>query len=737
MLLADGTPAPFASVICRSANRQTVTDESGEFSFRDLPEGRHFLAYQMLGQRSKEDSIAVESGRTVFVSGNLDVSASELGEVVITGQSEPMTLKNSVYQVRTISSEKIRMRGASNLQTILNTELGIRLSNDRTLGTTDIELLGMSGQRVKVLLDGIPMPDRGEIRESIGQIDINTIERIEIVEGPMSVIYGTDALAGVLNIITKKGSGSRSLHVSARVQEETAGSEYSPFRGGGVHNESLSVTFRHKPWEVSAGLSRNNFGGWMGSNTGRARAWMPKEQLLANASLGYRTDKVTLWYRFNGTDEDLLSLGDVVPAGTTQDPYEMVTDKKYTTWRLFHQVQGDFRTSDKFSLNVAGSYTDYTRKTLTTNTNLYTGKTTLSLADGSQDRSTFTTSFGRATANYKLNDAMQLIAGADYNGNNAAGARIEGTPGIVDLAAFVTPEFKLAGEKLSLRPGARFIYNSVYQAPPVIPSINAKWSLHKNADLRVAYARGFRAPSLRELYFWFFDASHSMKGNPDLKAEWSNSYNAYLNLQLAHTKSTRLGVVVGGFYNAFRDFIDLALDARDPTLYTYLNVHKSTTTGGSANATLSYKSLQANAGLQLLGIYNELLGTEPALQLPQLNWTPELNANLIYTIKPIETSVNLSYKYTGARPLYQLAEDEPLGAVLTRTAAFHMADLSASKLFGKNLTANGGVRNLFNVTTLQNTARSSGTGHSTAGAVPMSYGRSYFLGIQYSLSTRR
>ena len=65
--------------------------------------------------------------------------------------------------------------------------------------------MGMSGNNVKILLDGIPLIDRGATKQSLSQLDVNSIERVEIVEGPMSVVYGTDALAGVINIITKRG----------------------------------------------------------------------------------------------------------------------------------------------------------------------------------------------------------------------------------------------------------------------------------------------------------------------------------------------------------------------------------------------------------------------------------------------------------------------------------------------------------------------------------------------------
>ena len=721
----DGAPAAFASVICRSANQQTVADDRGEFSFKGLPAGTHRFAYKMLGHESAEDSVLVQDGQTSFITGLLDLKPGELGEVVVTGQSEPMTLKNSVYQVRTISSEKIRLRGATNIQTVLNTELGIRLSNDMALGTTDVELLGMSGQNVKILLDGIPLLDRGAIRESLGQIDINTIERIEIVEGPMSVIYGTDALAGVINLITKKGQGNRTLNVNARLQEETANDEYSAFNGAGVHNQSVNVTWRSQPWQVSGGISRNNFGGWQGGLTGRAKAWMPKEQMLYNVSLGFQKNKMHLWYRFNGTDEVLKSLGNINVNSL------VASDKKYTTWRWFHQLQGEFNPSEKLSFTITGAYTDYSRKTLSTNTDFATGQTTLSLEPGSQDKSTFNSVFGRAIMHYKLNPSFLIIGGAEYNFNEALGARIQGTPTIHDYAVFLTPEIRLANDKINLRPGVRFIHNSVYNAPPAIPSINTKLRLSPKADLRVAYAKGFRAPALRELYFWFFDASHSIRGNPNLKAESSDSFNAFFNYTLAQSKDLRVNMVLGGFYNHFKDRIEEAVDPENTAEWSYFNISKFKTTGASLNTTLFWKSLQATAGFQWTGFYNQY--TEIKEQdLPEFDWSPELNLNVIYNIVSLKASVNFSYKYTGPRPRHQLVSSQPLEVRKVEVASFHMADLTLNKSVGSMLTINGGVRNLFNVTSLTNTSTDTGGAHSGGSTVPMSYGRSYFLGLAFN-----
>ena len=203
------------------------------------------------------------------------IKTKNLDEVIITGQYKPQSLKNSVYQVSVINNQRIRLSGATNVQQVLNNQPGFRFSNDNTLGTTDVQLMGMSGRNVKILLDGIPMVDRGDTRESLNQVDINSIDRIEIVEGPMSVSYGSDALAGVINIISKK-QVKNSFSVSAKAQEETAGSEYYPFSYKGVHTQNININYKKNNWGLTVGGTHNDADGFGGDAYGRNTDWIQK-----------------------------------------------------------------------------------------------------------------------------------------------------------------------------------------------------------------------------------------------------------------------------------------------------------------------------------------------------------------------------------------------------------------------------------------------------------------------------
>ena len=118
--------------------------------------------------------------------------AKDLDEVVVTGQFKPQSLKNSVYQIKVISRERIEKQGATRLQDVLRNELNLRFSQDLATGGSAISMLGLSGQNVKILVDGLPVTGRQGVNNEfdISQLDINSIERIELVEGPMSVVYG-------------------------------------------------------------------------------------------------------------------------------------------------------------------------------------------------------------------------------------------------------------------------------------------------------------------------------------------------------------------------------------------------------------------------------------------------------------------------------------------------------------------------------------------------------------------
>lgn len=641
----------------------------------------------------------------------------DLDPVIITGSSQPTTLRQSVFQVRVIDKLRIEQRAATSILSILTTELGVRWAQDNATGTADIQLMGMAGRNVKILLDGVPMPDRGDMRESLLQIDPNTLERIEIVEGPLSVMYGTDALAGVINLITKKTATNWGL--SYRIQEETVGREYTPFGNAGQHIRSLQGHRQWKRWTLESTLTQQQFGGWQGNSDTRRPNWLPKNQWFSQGRLLYQGEKTNAWFRSQFVNEQIDA------PGVVNELTKTARDQSFITYRWMHQGQFRRLIHPNWTVQVDGSFTDYYRRTLTTQLNTETNIRTLSLGEGEQDIAEIRQALIRPTLAGKLGKNWALQTGLEGNWETMLGQRIAGQPHVTDIAFFVMPTY--THRAIALRPGFRVMHNSQYQAPPLIPSLHAKWDIQTAWQIRGSYARGFRAPSLRELYFQFFDASHSIKGNPNLEAEYSHNYQASASWTNTNPKQLFRKFNVNGFLNQFENLITYGQDPTDPSVSMTVNLDAMKTSGITWETFWGGKNWDVQLGILGLARENLLQGDG----LPNWLWTPEINLNGSYQFGNRGWQMGIFYKYTGARPQYVL---EATGIRQGMIDAFQWMDWTIQKKFTKGITVQGGIKNLFNITDIRNTTGGSGV-HAAGPLLPTSYGRSYFIGITHRLSS--
>ena len=654
-----------------------------------------------------------------------------LDEVIVTGQYKPQSLKKSVYQVRVINNEQIKLRGATTITQVLSDQLGFRFSNDNTLGITNVQLNGMGGNNVKILLDGVPMVDRFDERVSLSQIDINNIDRIEIVEGPMSVSFGSDAMAGVINIITKKDNKDN-FSVNARAQEETAGSEYYPFGYKGVHNQNVNVNYNKGHFFSSIGGTHNDFDGFGGDAYGRGKTWKPKEQWLGNGKLGYSNNHFNIYYRLDGMNEKI-----VVRNPVNINNYK-AKDQQYITDRYIHQIQSNYIINPNLQINGFLAYTDYQRQTKTIRHNFET-KTIEPNQQGEDDISKLNSLAFKSTLQYQVSSKLSFQPGIDINHEKADGARIEGSPEINDYAFFASAEIKPVSS-INIRPGFRLSANSQYQAPAFTPSINTKFELSKQLDLRLAYGQGFRAPTLRELYLNFFDINHDLIGNKDLKAERSNSVNGSLTFTPSPSKNIRFSSTLSGFYNAYKDQVQLIESITNNTEYTYYNIDKSKSVGGTFENMMTSGNLELSVGFSYTGYSSSEFENTSFKKDDSRNylWTPEINSNIVYHLNKLKTKLGLFYKYTGNKPAFSFNTVGTEQVIqLTQTGSYHIADFTIATDISKLFTVNAGVKNIFDVNTIKNnTVSVSNTEHDNARPLALGYGRSFFVGINFQWSKK-
>jgi outer membrane receptor for ferrienterochelin and colicins len=705
---ATGERMEGVSVVVTSSTN-TRTYFSNEEGLVDVPAITFpaTLIASHIGFRSQQLELPVAGAYTI----DLVSTSAQLEEVIVTGQFEPQSVSKSVFKVKVITLETIQSKGATRLQDVLNTELNIRFSNDPALGVSNMQMQGMSGQNVKILLDGIPVIGRQGATNAfdLNQININTIERIEIIEGPMSTMYGADALAGVINIITKKPEAEK-LTGSVKIHEESVGSEYSLFNEG-IHQENVSASYRKSAIHALVDGGHYYSGGWQGNAEGRDRTFNPKGQWFANGSVGIDKSNWNASYRLDYLNEDIYNPGSF--AGNE------AIDKHFITNRFIHQLQGGVALADKVNFTGAIAYSDYNRKTQTTVVDAVTGEETLSLAPGEQDETKYDATTLRGTFQYKISDNFSLQPGYDINLESGSGERLEeGTKRIEDYAVFLSGEIKPL-RQVSIRPGVRFVKNSVYDAPPALPSLNMKFLPSPDHEIRLSYGRGFRAPSIRELYFYFFDSNHSIAGNENLEAELSHSVNTSWDWHIVKSLSFTYTTTVSGFYNKMNNLITLALGAGN--IYAYRNISESKTQGFVFNNRIISGGLSASAGLSYVAQYNPYVDEDPTL--PEVTWSPEVNTSVSYRFVKVGLTASAFYKYTGKTPYYTInAEDQVYQA---QSDEYHWADVSLQRTFIKHLDIALGVRNLFDVTTIQDTAVSSGV-HTPSGARSIGSGRSFY-----------
>jgi outer membrane receptor for ferrienterochelin and colicins len=449
---------------------------------------------------------------------------------------------------------------------------------------------------------------------------------------------------------------------------------------------------------------------------------------MGNSKISYEKGPLNVYYRIDLLNEDIISRNSI-----NYNNYKAI-DQQYITDRITQQLQGGYSFSSKLQSATLLGYTDYKRRTRTTRHDFEKDTDELTTGEGEQDISKFNSFVFRTTLQYQITSKISLQPGIEINREAATGERILENPVITDYAAFISAEIKPTA-KINIRPGLRFIKNSVYDAPPVIPSVNTKFVINKQFELRLAYAYGFRSPALRELYFLFVDANHNIIGNPNLKAENSNSFNGLLNWTAIPKNKMVYSVSAAGFYNVFSNQIDFALVSAASNQYTYFNVNKAKTIGGTLENKFSHKNLDAALGFSYIGYYRKLYDDKDYVKEVDKTylWSPELNASIGYQVTKLKTQFNLFYKFNGKKPQYVTGTNTANQPVLliAETEAYHLCDFTSNTQINKYLGVTAGVKNIFNVTNVDNNAAASNSIHNAGYTVAIGYGRSYFVGLTF------
>ena len=695
-----------------------ITNELGELEINSInfkPTDSIHLQASMLGFLALDTLLLME--QTMRLNMNSDVLDQD--EVVVTAQYNTNTAENSVHRIKVIDRQKIDAMGAVNLRDVLTNELGVRLAQDNVLGSS-MTLQGISGQNVKILVDGVPVVGRLNGNVDLSQINLQEIEHIEIVEGPLSVNYGTNALAGVINLISKKPNF-----------KQVNGSISSYYESVGHYNATIELNYGSKFHAFGISAGRNFFDGWREdhstfknpapiADSNRFMTWKPKEQIFGGVFFQWNKNGWFVRTKLNVFNETIIN------RGYPRAPYqETAFDDHYSTRRIDKSLTLKKKVSKHGIINSLFAYNRYDRIKSTYFVDLTTLDQQLTNNPSDQDTSMFDQWVFRGNFS-SLRDSVKFNyqIGYDVLIESASGRRILDTRQTQsDFALFATAEYQPT-KALTIRPGLRYAYNTTYP-PPVLPSLNIKWKFAKKWNFRASYAKGFRSPGIKELYFEFIDINHNIVGNESLNAESSHNFLSSITNKFDKDKWS-LETELNGFYNSISNRITLASLAG--TEFTYVNIGEFQSQGIRLTSKFTNERLIVNAGTGWIGSASNIISD--ALSDDFLFY-PEVQTSIIYSLPKSKTSLALFYKYQGALPNFTLDDN---GNTTQRIVEdYHLLDFTLTQQLWKNrFSITLGAKNLLNVTQVFSSA-TSGVHSSGANSISVGTGRTYFASVKLNL----
>ncbi len=652
-----------------------------------------------------EDAAAIAQSQIL-----LTPSPINLNEVAVTAAYETAPSTQSAFHIKIIDKEEIQKMAAVNVADVLNKQLGSKVSNDQAFGSV-LSLQGMQMQNVKVLIDGVPVIGRLDGNIDLSELNLNDVERIEIIEGPMSTAFGTDAIAGVINLITKTA-----------INKNRESSLTAYYESIGNYNVDVKTRFRWKDLGVSIAAGRNFFDGEKEDESQRVMQWKPKEQYFGSLLLTHSFKRLKLNYKLQLFDEKITDKGSLTITPVSAYAF----DNYYFVFRQTHVMSGDYFLNGINKINAQVSYSGYSRTKKVFRKDMETLQKEQLYGPEFQDTTGFN-AWNIRSSFVHLNTAKTINyqAGIDFNIEKGSGKRISSNAKpINDYAVFASAEYT-GIKKLLVRPGLRAAYNTQFKSP-LTPSLNVKYDVLSGHTLRAAYGRGFRAPGIKELYLYFVDNGiHNVRGSSELQPESSDNYQLVYTFKPIKNKYN-YQAEASAFYNDVNNLITLAQQSDTSTLYTYINVGQFKSRGVSVTNSITWKNLSLNAGFCYTGTTSQLNS-----ESDKLSFYTEANAGADYNFNKIGLTIACFYKYNGKVPFYQI--DANGETVILKSDAYHLLDVTVAKKFWKEkITFTTGLKNIVNVKTLNQQSTSSSHGDQGSRTF-VSPGRSWFAKLMFTI----
>jgi outer membrane receptor for ferrienterochelin and colicins len=527
----------------------TVSDLQGEFVIARVPAGRYRLRASMIGYGAT--LVPVEMPTDEILEIRLQAGAISLNPVVVTADRRPQTLDESSTSVAVLAQAEIEARTSLRLDDALEMVPGVYFMED------DINIRGATGyranagSRVLLLLDGVPVmtSDTGGISWDL--IPVQDIERVEVVKGAGSALWGSGAIGGVVNVITRRPSseGLFTFRSALGLYDEPSEAEWVWAPERRLHYERVDLGYSRSIGSTHLRLSTSRYTSTGDRRAGDFSKWTMSGLLGRTFNDGSEIEVYLAWLRDHS--------GVFVQWRSPFEPDSTATAPA----QLFHPLLPD-EEGNLLRLTWLNSYVRYTRL-LSPRSHLRVRASLLRSIIGNQfDRAgEFSPAHGPAfevQMDWLPTDRHFLTVGIDTRLHLVEGDYFEGSHTEIATAAFFQDEWRLQSN-LRLTGGLR-IDRHALDGGEVVQQLNPRFGLNfrptATLALRTSAGRGFRVPTTAERSMSFKAGNFQVVPSQHLDPESSWSYEAGLRQTLGDASYVDAAV----FHSDYRDFVEPLVD---------------------------------------------------------------------------------------------------------------------------------------------------------------------------------
>lgn len=685
---ASGDPISGATITLEPDRHLTRSDSRGLYVFDKLYPGVYLLEVSATGHATYSDSIRIEIGKTTTKNINLPKEEQEIKQVDVFGirslSSSPDNLlkpERSGMPVQIITRRMIELMGSRRLDEVLKEQTGMAIVNNIGGGSRSVgvQMQGFGSEYVMILIDGQPMVGRNNGNFDLSRISVSNIERIEIVKGASSCLFGSEALGGAINIITRHGAVEPQAVVSLNygtlnIVDATLDAEMPFAHQRGTANFSGNYYrtdgFNTNPYLIDGPSSP------------------PYDNYAVQGRIRYRTGKNSILgssVRYGLRRSDMSKdWGDGWISDDRQDEKDLNLSLTFD-----HTFRSGWRSMSRYYL------THYNTQEAV----LWRGQSN-TLNDMAFDQ--IVHRFEQQVAKHYRN-GLQLTGGMGGSLELMQDQDLQQNPNLRTFFGYIQGE-KQFFNKMNILGGLRYDQTSAYGSN-INPSMGLQYIVTDKLTLKAGVGSGFKAPDFRMRYLVFFNpgANYLVIGNEmlkqtlgqmqtngeiseikqytvdqldgNLKAEQSTSWN----MGLVWKPSPALSAELSSFYHRIRDqihAIPVATGTGIGYIYSYQNLPKVVNKGVEVNFTWSLlEDLSLQTGYQYMlsrnlsvadsiragnwpynqNIHNPATG-ESFAPSPSDYWGIEnrsrhmLNARAFYTYRPWDMNISVRLNYRSKYP---------------------------------------------------------------------------------------